>query len=266
MSWAVSLPCRWDISALLHSVWTLLLCRCAPVLPTKSHSFTFIVQHHTTQTDLNYEYYINYTKYGCNFGAAAYGCFKLQRHDMRQGQKGHQRQCEGTMHNNSYGQRPYVPCMQTQHSTAVWKQQPGINNLSLSRKEKTSAGLIVQHDATCFCSSECILFELCGSHMISVCMLMCVRPWHYNKVCVLTPLWVCIITAMHIGTLYLAHWYFCSGIWKGKLYNQSLGIHWHGHPQTSWNNYYVGEGVYISRGGEQQSAMSTTLLCCVCWF
>lgn len=36
--------------------------------------------------------------------------------------------------------------------------------------------------------------------------------------------------------------------------------------KTSWNNYYVGEGVYVSRRGEQQSAMSTTQLCSVCWF
>lgn len=33
-------------------------------------------------------------EYGRNIGAAAYGCFKLHRYDMRQGQKGHQRTCE----------------------------------------------------------------------------------------------------------------------------------------------------------------------------
>lgn len=153
--------------------------------------------------------------------------------------------------------------MQTRHSTAVWKQQPGIHNLSRSRKEKMSAGLVVQRDATCFCSSACILFELRGSHMtrrVCVCTLMCVCQWEYNKVCacvcVLTPLWVCVIPAIHIGIFLLRH-----------MEREALqSIHWLGHPQTSWNNYYVGEGVYISRGGQQHSTMSTTVLCCVCWF
>lgn len=42
-----------------------------------------------------------------------------------------------------------------------------------------SAGLIVQHDATCFCSSKSILFELRGSHIIT---RVCASAW--SCVCV----------------------------------------------------------------------------------
>lgn len=130
--------------------------------------------------------------------------------------------------------------------TAVRKQKPGINNLSLSKKEK------------CLQDSENMM------QLVSL-QPLCVPNTRQHKNCVCLYARVCV-PSIHIATLYLANWYFCSGTWKGKLYNQGLGIHRHRHPHSSWNNYYVVEGVYISRGGEQQCAMSTTLLCSVCWF
>lgn len=118
----------------------------------------------------------------------------------------------------------HMLCMQSQqHETAVWKQQPGINNLSVSGKEEMSAGLIALRDATCFCSSERGLRWPYIIRRVRVCLIIIK--------CVCRHPWVHIRPAIHAATLYLEHWYFCSVTRKGKLYDQDLGIHRHEHPQ-----------------------------------